>query len=120
MSALEENTIGTKWGSLGRPLCVGVAGGTAAGKVLQCSDNKPRERVLPGDIETLNDNSSLPPKKKKREVCNLIAERLRAQSRSKPLLLSLSDFYKPLDANQGKLAQKGNYNFDHPGECLLS
>lgn len=43
-------------------------------------------------------------------------------SKKRVVMLSQDSFYKKLDANQKKLAKKGEYNFDHPGlipPCLL-
>ena len=32
-------------------------------------------------------------------------------------IISMESFYKPLSEEQHKLAEKGQYNLDHPGKC---
>ena len=37
-------------------------------------------------------------------------------SQKRVVMLSQDSFYKKLDSKEKKLANKGEYNFDHPGE----
>ena len=53
----------------------------------------------------------------KTTVCKKIMEQLEQQdsSHKRVLMLSQDSFYKKLEPKDKKLANKGEYNFDHPG-----
>lgn len=54
----------------------------------------------------------------KTSVCKNIMEQLGQldTSQKRVVMLSQDSFYKKLDLQARKLANKGEYNFDHPGE----
>ena len=54
----------------------------------------------------------------KTSVCEKIMEQLGQldSSHKRVVMLSQDSFYKKLDSKEKKLANKGEYNFDHPGE----
>lgn len=58
----------------------------------------------------------------KTSVCKKIMEQLGQQdsSQKRVVMLSQDSFYKKLDSKEKKLADKGDYNFDHPGMFHLT
>ena len=82
------------------PFLIGVAGGTASGKSLQLL-------VIINKLCAAGKTS----------VCKKIMEHLGQEdcSQKRVVMLSQDAFYKKLDATQKKLANRGEYNFDHPG-----
>lgn len=58
----------------------------------------------------------------KTTVCKKIMEQLGQldSCHKRVVMLSQDSFYKKLDAKDKKLANRGDYNFDHPGNVALA
>ncbi|CAG8439837.1 7375_t:CDS:2 [Ambispora gerdemannii] len=52
----------------------------------------------------------------KKTVCNMIMERLNKHTKAvrKVVVISLGDFYREFSDDEKELAEKGQFNFDHP------
>ncbi|KAL1932767.1 hypothetical protein VTP01DRAFT_8445 [Rhizomucor pusillus] len=50
----------------------------------------------------------------KRDVCHILMDRLSASYAAKVAIISLTDFYRELDATERALYEQGKFNLDHP------